>query len=300
MNKNQTKKGIFLAIGSYASYAIASFIVKTISTSPLSIVFSRNLLGLFIFSPLFIWKRKELKTNKLMHHILRAFLSLLAMYCSVYGVSHLHFGDAILLEQTAPFFVLTISFFWKGEKSSFSNLIAIIIAFLGVILIIIPQFAIFQIYSLASIASGLLAGLCFIIVGILVKTENPTATLFYLLLISTLASAVPAFPQLKEINFFVYWPVLFLIGLFFALCQMLRNVALTFINANILAGYSYLCPLFSILLGVIFLDEPLTYRRILGSIMILGSGIFIYFEKMRGEYLAKEKAENSIESENQI
>jgi drug/metabolite transporter (DMT)-like permease len=178
MIKSSTKKGVFLAIASYACYAIASFIIKTLSASQFSMVFSRNFVGLLIFSPLFIWKKKHLKTTKLTSHFVRAFLSLVAMNCSIYGISHLNLGDAILLEQTAPFFIMTLLFIWKKEKISFGNLIAIIIAFIGVILIIIPQFAIFQLYSLASLASGFLAGICFIFVESLVKTETPTATLF--------------------------------------------------------------------------------------------------------------------------
>jgi drug/metabolite transporter (DMT)-like permease len=114
------------------------------------------------------------------------------------------------------------------------------------------------------------------------------------LLFSSLFSVVPAFPQLKEIDLLLYWPFLLLIGLFFALCQMFRNIALTFINSNVLAGYSYLCPIFSILLGVIFLDETLTYRRICGSALILGTGIYIYFEKIHRERQAKEKAPDLI------
>lgn len=295
MNISPSKKGIFLTIGSYACYAIASFIVKLVSASQFSMVFSRNLIGLLIFSPLFIWKRKELKTKKLIPHILRTSLSLMAMYCSVYGISYLNLGDAILLEQTAPFFVMIILFLWKKEKISLFNFISMLISFTGVVLIIVPQFAIFQIYSLASLASGLLAGLCFIIVETLVKTESPVATLFYLLLVSTLVSAVPAFPQLKELDFFFYWPFLLLIGFFFALCQMLRNVALTFVNSNVLASYSYLCPLFSIVLGLIFLDEPLTQNRIIGSIMILGSGVYVYLEKLN-----KEKTKNPAQKNQKL
>ena len=257
--------------------------MKSIPASPLSLVFFRSLIGLLIFSPFFIWRKEELKTKKLPSHLLRTLLSLMGIYCSVYGVQHLNLGDAILLEQTAPFFIVAIFFFWRKEKTSLPTLIAMGVAFVGVMLIISPQFAIFKLSSLASIASGLLAGLCFIAVEALVKTETSLSTLFYFLLISTLVSAVPALRQSTQIDFVLHWPFLLLIGLFFALSQLLRNVALTFINSNVVGSYSYFAPLFSILLGVMFLDEVLTYNRILGSILILGAGIYIYYEKRQQE-----------------
>jgi drug/metabolite transporter (DMT)-like permease len=111
------------------------------------------------------------------------------------------------------------------------------------------------------------------------QTETPLTALFYFLLFSTLASAGPAFYQVSDLSFLIDWPYLLLIGLFFSLCQMLRSQALIYIDANVLGCYSYLTPVFSLILGVTFLEESFTCYRLLGSALILASGMSIYYEK---------------------
>lgn len=278
---SQVSKGIFLTLASYSFYALAIFFMKILSLSPPSIVFIRNITGLLLFSPLFLWKKELLKTDKLSFHFLRAMLSLAAMYCSTYGINHLKLGDAIVLEQTAPFFIILILFLLKKEKIPLRSLAAMGIAFMGVVFIAAPEFAIFQFPALASLASGLLAALCFVTVERLVKTETSLATLFYFLLITSLMSVGPASFRWDEIDLSTQWPFLLLIGLFFALCQLLRNIALTFVGSSVVGSYSYCVPLFSLLLGGAFLEEEFTLNRIAGSLLILGSGVYIYYEKRR-------------------
>jgi drug/metabolite transporter (DMT)-like permease len=278
-DNDQTQRGIFLAITSYACYALAILLIKVTPLPTELVVFARNFLGLLVFFPLILWKRTPLKTKKLSSHFFRSCFSVAAIYCSTIGVKHLNIGDAILLEQTMPFFILLILFFWRGEKIFFSHFVAMVAAFIGVICIASPQFAVFQIGALASLVAGFLVALCFILVETLVKSEEPLTTLFYFLLISSLLTLGPALATFKEINSLKNLLLLFIMGVAFASTQLLRTQALTLIPANIVGSYSYFAPLFSIILGAIFLNETLSYSRILGSIFILGSGIYIFYKK---------------------
>lgn len=279
----KTEKGIFLAIASCACYASAALLIKTAALSSPLIVFSRNLIGLLVFLPFFLWKKEQLKTKKLGSHFFRACISLAAIYFSTYGIQHLNLGDAILLEQSAPFFILAILFVWKREKISFLNLVAMSVAFVGVISIIAPHFSIFHIGSLASIASGFLIALSFIAIESLVKTQTPLATLFYFLFFSTCLSIVPALGRWSEIVSLQQGLLLLLIGVFFALSQLLRGKALTLVSVNVVGGYSYFATLFSVLLGSVFLNEKFTYIRMLGSALIIGSGVYIFYEKRNAQ-----------------
>lgn len=112
------EKGILFAVAAFACYALAALFVKTVTLSYPLIVFMRNAIGLLVFLPFFLKNKEELKTKRLPFHCLRVILSLATIYCSTYGIQRLHLGDAILLEQTAPF-LFSRSFSSREKRSPF-------------------------------------------------------------------------------------------------------------------------------------------------------------------------------------
>jgi drug/metabolite transporter (DMT)-like permease len=245
------------------------------------IVFARNTVGFCFFLPFFLLKRKQLKTKRFPFHCLRTCLSLAAAYCSVYGIQHLNLGDAILLEQTAPLFVLAISFFWKGEKLSQPSLIAILIAFLGVGCISKPRFDFWDVNVIASLFAGFLIALTYISRESLSRTDSSLCILFYFLWISSFLSIGPAIGHWVEVTSIQQVMLLLAIGIFFAAFQYLFNKALMFISANVLGSYTYLVTVFSLILGYFFLSEELSLSRLSGCLCIIGAGIYIFYEKRK-------------------
>lgn len=276
-----TKKGIFFAITAYACYATAACLIKLITASSELIVFSRNLIGLCVFLPLFFKNKDQLKTSNFWLHCIRSIISLATIYCSTYGIQRLKLADAILLEQTAPFFILAILFILKKESISLMNLICICGGFLGACLILTPSGQLDNTGSFASLGAGLLIAVSIILMKRLSKTESTYGTLFYFLLLSSILSAVPAMrkwealPPLSVIFF------LFLIGLFFSLFQLFLTRALTYINARVAGSYACLGIVFSFAFGSLFLNEELTLTRLLGATLIITAGLFIYHSETK-------------------
>ena len=281
------EKGILFAVAAFACYALAALFVKTVTLSYPLIVFMRNAIGLLVFLPFFLKNKEELKTKRLPFHCLRVILSLATIYCSTYGIQRLHLGDAILLEQTAPFFILAILFF-KGEKISFLNLMALLTAFAGVGYILKPHFDVWQLRAIASLGAGLFAALSILAMQSLGKTETSLSTLFYFLLLSTLLSMGPTAGHWTEISSWQQGLFLLLIGIFFAIFQYFLTHALTLANAQVVGSYSYFTAIFSIILGIVFLEEKFTFSRMIGTTLIIGAGLYIYYEK---RMLAKKKEE---------
>lgn len=275
------EKGIFLAILAYACYSFAAFLIKLTPLSFQLIAFARNLIGLFVFLPFFLQKKEQLKTKRLGFHLIRSILSLATIYCSIYGIQHLHLGDAILLEQTAPFFIPCISFIWCKEKVSLSHALAILLAFIGVGYILKPHFDLLKIGAIAALGAGILAALCFVCMQSLTKSETPLSILFYFLLICSVLSIGPAFSCWREITSLSQIFLLFGIGILFALFQLFLTQALTFTNANVIGSYTYFTAIFSTLLGVFFLGEILTLSRGIGSTLIIGAGIYVFYERKK-------------------
>ena len=278
--------GVLIAITAYACYAFAAFLVKATQVSFTLVVFARSLIGLLVFLPIFLKQREQLKTQRLGFHAIRSVLSLITIYCSIYGIQHLQLGDAILLEQTAPFFIPCVLFIWERQKISAANLVAIAIAFMGAGIILKPHLDLWQISSLASLAAGLLTAVCFVCMQVLVKTETPLSMLFYFLLISTLLSSGPAMGKWGEIHSLWQGGLLICTGIFFALFQLLLSQALQFTNANVIGAYTYFAAVFSLLLGLTFLGEAMTLYRLIGCLLIIGAGAFFFYAKKESRYLS--------------
>ncbi len=275
------EKGIFISLAAYASYAFAAFLIKTIPLSFPLIVFARNFIGFCFFLFLFLRKKEELKTKRLPFHFVRSSLSLLSIYFSTYGIQHLNLGNAILLEQTAPFFILAILYIWRGEKISSRTLIAIFAAFIGIGCILSPHIGVWNICAMASLAAALMIGLSYIFIESLTKTESSLSILFYFLSISSLLSFGPALSHWGEIDSIHHCITLIGIGFFFALFQWLLTQALTFAGANVVGGYTFFTAVFSTVLGFFFLGEKLSFPQITGSLLIVGAGIYVFRQKRK-------------------
>jgi drug/metabolite transporter (DMT)-like permease len=275
------EKGILLTLIAYSCYALAAFLIKITPLSSPLIVFFRNAIGLCCFLPFFLLKKNQLKTKRLPFHCLRTCLSLATIYCSTYGIQYLQLGDAMLLEQTAPLFILIILFFWRGEKISPSSLIAIFIAIIGVILILRPHFDLWRVSALASLTASFLVAISYLCIDSLSKTEPSLSILFHFLWISSLLSFVPSLGYWQELTSFQHLFLLLCIGILFACFQYLLNRAMVFASVDVVGNYAFLPAVFSVILGYFFLNEEFSLFRLLGCLLIIGAGVHTFYEKRK-------------------
>lgn len=275
------KKGVLFTVGAYACFAAAAFLIK-IASAPLAlVVFCRSIVGFSLFFPFFLKKRSELRTNKFTFHFMRSLISLATIYCSTFGIQKLRLADAILLEQTAPFFIPGLLFFWKGKHISLKNISAMLVGACGVALILKPNFEVWNMAACASLGAGFLVAVSILFMQYLLKTESIPATLFYFLFFSSALSLGPAVSS-WEVLF--HWPVtmiLILVGAFFALFQFFLTRAVAYTDAQLVGSYAYLTVLFSFVLGSFFLGENLTFFRCMGAFLIIMSGLYTYRLEMK-------------------
>ena len=69
---------------------------------------------------------------------LRGFFGTLAMLFFFYTIATIPLGEAIILNKTSPFFVTILAYYFMKESISLKTFIALIIGFIGIILIIKP------------------------------------------------------------------------------------------------------------------------------------------------------------------
>lgn len=133
-------KGVLFMILCAFFEAMSGAVAKVLSETmdPIEIVFYRNLLGILII--LYTLKKMPvfINTSKLHLLFLRGFFGTLAMLLFFYTIATIPLGEAVILNKTSPFFVTVLAYYLMQESITRNTIYALIIGFLGVILIIKP------------------------------------------------------------------------------------------------------------------------------------------------------------------
>ena len=89
--------------------------------------------------------------------ILRATLGTIGIFANFYALSHITIAEGQTLNKTAPFFTVLFTWLFLGEKATRRQVLPLLLAFVGVVLIAKPGFAGAATFPLAM---GLLGGVC--------------------------------------------------------------------------------------------------------------------------------------------
>ena len=89
--------------------------------------------------------------------LLRSSLGTCGIFANFYALSHITIAEGQTLNKTAPFFTVLFAWLFLGEKATRRQLLPLLLAFVGVVLIAKPGFAGADTFPLAM---GLLGGAC--------------------------------------------------------------------------------------------------------------------------------------------
>lgn len=267
--------GAALIVASEFLFASMGATVKAVSSGlPTEVVvFMRGLFGVVILMPLLMrrWNKDVLTTNVLHLHLLRATLGVSAMYCFFYALANLPLADGMLLKMTAPLFMPLIAALWLYEKLGMKIWLAVGIGFVGVALVLKPEGE-FNWVALVGLAGGMFAAGAKVTVRRLGRTEPTVRIVFYFSLVVMLIAIVPLLwawqmPTAME------WGLLFLMGLFGTLGQLLLTRGYSVAAASQVAPFTYFSVVFAALYGYIFWQETLDLGFIAGAMLIAIAGI---------------------------
>ena len=240
------------------------------------IIFVRSLVIAISVAVFASFQGISLKVKDRRKMFLRCLTGLIAMLLYFTALSLIPIGQAVTLQYTAPLFVALLSGRLISEKVSSSVLILLLTAFVGIVLIVSPDLESIDSNALLALGSGLFAGLAYIFVRDLRKTESPSSVVFWFAAFSVLGSMVQAVPDLSNLSFEMI-AALIGIGIGAGGGQVGITMAYHKANAAWVSAFSYLTVIIATIYGVILFDEILTSKIIIGGLMIIGSGIALVF-----------------------
>lgn len=277
--QNDYKKSVLYMTFSSLSFAIMSFMVRLAGDLPLyEKVLFRNFVALIITLVLIskngdpIWGQKK---NRIFL-ILRGLGGLGGVFFYFHSITYLNLSDGTMLNKLSPFFVILFAALFLKEKLGKHKIIAISIAFLASLLIIKPHFEMEVIPAMTGFVSAIFAGFAYSMIRLLnMRGEKPATIVFYFSLISfvvVMPFAIANFvmPSFVELLFLLG------IGVFAGIGQMFLTESYRFARASDVAPYQYMHVLFTAIISIVFLQEAPDFLSIIGSIIIVGSFVYLY------------------------
>jgi drug/metabolite transporter (DMT)-like permease len=239
------------------------------------VAFFRNAFGLLALLPMLIRPGSApLKTQQLPRYFLRSAIGLASMLCAFWAIGHLPISQAISLSYSTPLFVTIAAVLWLGETVRMRRWAAVIIGFIGVLIIVRPGSTSFTPGTLVAVGAAVLSSLVAIQIKQLTRVDSADTVVFYTYVFWVPLSLVPAL-------FVWVWPTglawvwLVATGVLGTLGQLLWTRALRLGEVSALTPISFMqLPLVS-LLGWLLFNETLDRWTVIGAAIILGANAYI-------------------------
>ena len=229
---------------------------------------------------IFFFKKQLVWSDKPKLQILRGLILLSANICFFYAISIISLAKALTLAFVAPLIVTAFSPVMLGEKVGFRRWTAVVVGFVGSLVVIRPGFVELNFASLAALGTGILYGFYLIITRKLSTSDNPLLTLLMTGMVGAiLVSAIIPFYWVKpSLN---QWSLMAGIGVFACIGHLFLILSLKYADASKLAplGYTEIIP--NVLIGYYFFSEFPDKWTYVGLLIIILSGLYI----SRREYI---------------
>ncbi len=229
----------------------------------------------FTFPIMFLFFRNNLVwTDKPKLQIIRGIILLTANICFFYAISIISLAKALTLAFVAPLIVTAFSPIFLGERVGFKRWSAVIIGFIGSLVVIRPGYVEINLASIAALGTGVMYGFYLIITRKLSTSDNPLLTLLLTGVVGAIIiSFVMPFVWVKP-NF-NQWSIMAGIGIFACLGHFFLILSLKYADASKLAPFSYFEIITNIIIGYYFFSDFPDNWTFLGLSIIVLSGIYI-------------------------
>ena len=277
-------KAIILNLSAWAVLPFMDTIAKYLSSeiSFFQITWARYFFTVFWTLPLmFFFFRKSLKWSenpKL--QILRGMTLLLANVCFFYSISVISMAKALTLAFIAPLVTTALSPIILGEKVGIKRWSAVIVGFLGSLVVIRPGLIEINLATISALGTGFFYGVYLIITRKLHSVDNPLLTLLITGVVGAIISSL--FVPIVWINLSQsQWLWLALMGIFACLGHLLLIYSLRYADASKLAPFGYFEIITNIILGYYFFKDFPDSWTFAGLFIIISSGIYVFRRELK-------------------
>tara|TARA_B100000035_G_scaffold303239_1_gene301635 strand:- start:179 stop:1000 length:822 start_codon:yes stop_codon:yes gene_type:complete len=269
-------------------------IVKWSVDYPLGqVLFFRGFFGIIFY--FFVIPRDRLhnfyKTKRPGLHLLRCTSGLIALVAIFIALRELPLATVVSISFAAPIFTTIFSIFLLGERVGVFRWLAVIIGFIGILIITEPGISELNIYYIFPIIFCL--GLSYVAITIrqLSSTEPVWLISFYFSLSITLLSffTIPQGWVMPSLNHFV---LLSFVGIFGGVANLWLSQSYKYSEVSLVTPLKYLALVFAIIFGFFIWQEIPTIKTLSGALLVIISTLIIFRREIYNKKIITSKTIN--------
>ena len=305
---NNNPKGILLILSGMALFSIQDSLIKYIfeESALYELYFGRTLTALILLL-VFL----KITSQKLVFKTHYPLLTCCRVICFFFGFSffyisltYMSLAMANALFFSSPFFISILAIIFLGEKVGIRRWIAILVGFIGVYIVLNPDFENFNYMKLAPVACALCYAISMTITKITSDKDNVYTQMFHLYIgaigISILffiftgkgefnTFSDPTFQFITRewfTNPTYAWPYIVAMGFVAAVSFYCVFSAYSVASPSVVSLFEYSLIIWAIIIGYVLFNDVPTIRTFVGVALIIGAGVYIYLrEKIKDQMI---------------
>ncbi len=292
LSKNQL--GFLYMFLSICAFSLMDVIVKWSVDYPIGqVLFFRGFFGIIFY--LFIIPRDRLydfyTTKRPGLHFLRCASGLIALVAIFIALRKLPLATVVSISFAAPIFTTIFSIFLLSEKVGIFRWLAVIVGFIGILIITEPGISQLNIYYIFPIIFCL--GLSYVAITIrqLSTTEPVWLISFYFSLSITLLSFF-TIPQGWLMPSFNHLILLSFIGIFGGVANLWLSQSYKYSEVSLVTPLKYLALVFAIIFGYFIWGEVPTIKTLIGAFLVIISTLIIFRREIYNKKIVSSKPIN--------
>jgi drug/metabolite transporter (DMT)-like permease len=228
---------------------------------------------------------------------IRGFFLFLSFTTYMMGLAALPLADIAAIRNSAPLMITFLSVVWLGEKVGPRRWLALFVGFIGVLLIVRPGSAAFNLGSIFALIATLFYALSVIITRKLQTTDSGATMAYYSSLVylviafilAPLSGVVGEIPNAHPSIAFLFrawttpslldWAIMAGLGLVWAGGMYFIARAYSLAQASVVAPFEYTPLLFNVMWGFLIWREVPTLATLVGALLTLLSGLYILYRE---------------------
>lgn len=216
-----------------------------------------------------------LVTRKLKHQLFRSLLMLLSTVLNFLALRHLRLDQTQTIYFLAPLVVALLAGPVLGEWVGWRRMVAILVGFIGILVVVRPGYATFNAAMLLALGSMLCYSAFMLLTRYLSRFDRPEVTLFYSMIAGTLFLAPFAIMDWVWPADAFTWILLASMGMWGGIGHYIFIIAYRHAPASTLAPFIYFGLITHTLAGYLVFDQLPDFWTLVGAAIVIASGIYL-------------------------
>ncbi len=280
LSKNQL--GFFYMLISVCAFSLMDVIVKWSDDYPVGqVLFFRGFFG--IIPLLFLIPRDRYsdfyKTARPILHFKRCFAGLVALVSIFIALRNLPLATVVSITFAAPIFTTIFSIFLLNEKVGLYRWLAVLVGFIGIIIITEPGFTSLNFFYIYPIIFCL--GLSYVAIAIRkLSSTEPVWLISFFFSFSIMILSFFSFYQNWILPNFIDLFLLSMVGILGGLANLWLSQSYKLSEVSLVTPLKYLSLVFAILFGYFIWNEVPTTKTLIGAFLVILSSFIIFRREM--------------------